>query len=144
MVELRPITPENWFGTLELKLPPEQANFVASNVFSLAESKFRPENVPLGIYEGEEMVGFAMYARNPDDGLYWIRRLMVDERHQRKGVGRAAMLRLIERIRPLPECDRIMISFVDGNSVAEALYASLGFKRTGKFEGREAIACLML
>jgi ribosomal protein S18 acetylase RimI-like enzyme len=44
------------------------------------------------------MVGFVMYGIDADDDNYWIYRLMIDARHQRKGYGRAAMTELLRRL----------------------------------------------
>lgn len=67
-IALRDVTKENWQACIGLRLAPEQEHFVASNAYSLAESKFMPTFIPQAIYAqatpgGEAiMVGFAMYA----------------------------------------------------------------------------------
>lgn len=64
---LRDVTKENWQACVGLRLAPEQEHFVASNAYSLAESKFMPTFIPQAIYaratpnDAERMVGFAMY-----------------------------------------------------------------------------------
>ncbi|HEY8601681.1 MAG TPA: hypothetical protein VIL85_24860, partial [Thermomicrobiales bacterium] len=71
-VSLRDVTKENWQECIKLKLTPEQEHFVASNTYSLAESKFMPTFIPQAIYanmdgiEGETMVGFVMYGLYPE------------------------------------------------------------------------------
>ena len=75
------------------------------------------------------MVGFLMYGRDPEDGRYWIIRLMVDHNHQGKGYGRAALRQAIDLIRSKPDCsDDLSIGFKPDNKVAETLYTSLGFE----------------
>jgi hypothetical protein len=73
-IVLRDVTKENWQECLRLKLAPEQEHFVASNVYSLAESKFMPTFIPQAIYArdvagdataSERLVGFVMYGYYP-------------------------------------------------------------------------------
>jgi diamine N-acetyltransferase len=49
--------------------PPAASN-IASNLYSLAESKFEPSFVPLGIYLEIRMIGFFMYGKDPENGTY--------------------------------------------------------------------------
>jgi len=61
MKSLREITMENFHNCLDLKVNEDQKNFVASNMYSLAEAKADGVSVPLAIYDDETMVGFVMY-----------------------------------------------------------------------------------
>lgn len=126
-VTLRDITPANWEAIIALKVREDQKNFVASNLYSLAEAKIFPDCVPLAIYAAEQPVGFLMYAYEDERREWWIFRLMIAQEEQGKGYGRAAMRLAIERMRAIPGCERIFISFEPENSVAEQLYRSLGF-----------------
>ena len=141
-ITLQPITRENYRACAWLEVAPEQERFVASNAYSLAQACYELECTPLVIYAGDTMVGFAMYALDPDDHKYWIYRLMIDAAHQGKGYGRAAMKLLIEDIRRLPGCDEIGISYVPENSGAKHLYASLGFVESGEVIENETVARL--
>lgn len=142
LIELRPITRENWEVAVELQVREDQRSFVASNAYSLAESKFYPEMTPLGIYHGDEMVGFTMYGHDAEAREWWIIRLMVAAARQGKGYGRAAVQEVIRRISQQPGCDAILVSFEPENRIAEALYASLGFQHTGRIEGGETVVRL--
>lgn len=141
-ITLEPITRDNYRACVQLRVAPDQEHFVASNAFSLVQAAYEPECVPLAIYDGETMVGFAMYALDPDEGSYWIYRLMIDVGHQGKGYGRAAMMALIERMRQLPDCDQLAISYEPHNDVARRLYAGLGFVETGEIIDGETVARL--
>lgn len=142
-VELREITRENWRACVRLKVAPGQERMVATNAASLAQASYEPECVPLAVYECETMVGFVMYARDPDDQQVWVYRLMIDEQHQRRGYGRAALLRLIERLRAQPDCESVSISYLEDNEAARQLYASIGFRETGQVIDGEAVARLV-
>jgi|GEM_PF-6950688 diamine N-acetyltransferase len=52
---------------------------------------------------------------------------MVDEKHQGKGYGKAAMLELIRRLKLHPEVEIIATSHLKTNKTAASLYKSLGF-----------------
>src|SRR5215472_7357385 len=101
-VGVREITRENWLQCVRLTVATEQESFVASNALSLAQSKYEPEWIPLAVYDDDEMVGFLMYGVYRDEGKYWILRVMVDQRFQGKGYGRAAMGLLLGRLRATP------------------------------------------
>jgi diamine N-acetyltransferase len=131
-VSLREVDEYNFWQCINLKVADEQTNFVAPNVRSIAESKVFPYLVPQAIYADEELIGFALYGRDLESGNYWIVRLMIDEKFQGKGYGKAATLGLIEKIRRLPDSGDIYLSFVPGNAGAEKLYRSVGFERTGE------------
>lgn len=135
-IALREITPDNFQKILDLQVRDDQRNFVASNVYSLAEAKVFPACVPLAIYAGEQAVGFLMYTFEERRREWWIFRLMITAGEQGKGYGRAAMRQLIERMSALPGCRQIFISFEPENAVAEKLYRSLGFVSNDEiFEG---------
>ncbi len=143
-ITLQEITRENWLQCARLKVLPEQERFVASNGVSMAQSKYEPEYTPLAVYDGDEMVGFMMYGVEQSENKYWIMRVMVDHRQQGKGYGRAAMRLLLDRIRVIPGCDEVTISYEPDNEVARRLYASVGFRETGEIIEEEVVARLSL
>ena len=138
-VTLRPITQENFNAVIQLKVRDDQAGFVASNAYSLAEAGTFPGRTPLAVYAGETPVGFVMYCDWTKRGEYWIFRLMVAADQQGKGYGREAMRLLIERMREEFHCRSIFISFEPDNAAAEGLYRSLGFLPTGEMVENETV-----
>lgn len=138
-VTLRPLTRENLWPVVELKIHPDQESFVAPNIDSIANAYVEPTFVPLAVYAGEELVGFAMYGQHPDTGAWWVIRLMIALEHQGRGFGRAAMETLLDLMVERTGCDEIITSFVPGNTVAATLYASLGFHPTGEEEDGEPL-----
>jgi diamine N-acetyltransferase len=144
-ITLKELTQENWKACIDLKVHPEQKDFVASNLYSIAESKFYPSCVPLAVYDNETLVGFIMY--EPDlerkiEGAYCIYRLMIDCAHQGKGYGRVAMQQVIERLKKYSDCRVIRTSYVPENTIAAKLYYSLGFQPTGEISDGQI--CLQL
>ena len=141
-ITLRDITRHNWRDCVNLKVQPDQQHFVATNAVSLAQACYEPEWVPLAVYDDAAMLGFVMYGIALEDRQHWILRVMVDAAHQGKGYGRAAMRELLARMRADPACDEILISYEPDNAVAEALYRSLGFEKTGAIVEGETVARL--
>ena len=152
MLEIRPVTKDNWKELIRLKVREEQTHFVASNLYSIAEAQFGDDYeghwdlYPVGIYEGDTPVGFMMYAYNvahPKQQAF-IQRLMVDEKYQGKGYGRFGMEKMLEIFRADDRIHEVGISYEPENEAARALYASLGFKETGEIVGGEVVAALRL
>src|SRR5690349_15824248 len=96
-VRLEPITPENFDECVNLKVADAQSSFVATNLRSIAQSKVYPNVTPMAVYARDEMVGFVLFGH--DDGRYYLVRIMVDERQQGKGYGRAAIVEVIDALR---------------------------------------------
>jgi diamine N-acetyltransferase len=142
MIKLREINRDNFHPVLELSVFEEQSDFVASNCYSLAQAKAQPECVPLAVYNDDELVGFVMYCLDYEDNEYWIYRIMIDKKHQKKGYGKLAMLRVLERLQQDDEHSRVYLSFKPENAGAENLYESLGFTPTGEIFDGEIVYCL--
>lgn len=132
MVELKEINRENFFEVIKLSVAEEQKEFVASNIFSIAQAKAFPECICLAIYADEDLVGFIMYCIDIDDNEYWIYRLMIDAKYQSKGYGKAAMKKLIALIKEDKQHQVIYISFEPENKNAQCLYENLGFVADGR------------
>jgi diamine N-acetyltransferase len=143
-VTLREITMDNFRECIQLRVGEAQKDFVASNMYSLAEAQADKVSNPLAIYAGDEMVGFIMYDLNREENRGYISRLMVDVRSQGKGYGRAAMSDVVGRLKREPGIRDIQTSFHPDNTTADALYASLGFARTGELIDEEIVVRIQL
>jgi len=137
-VELREITRETVRAICDLKVADEQRGFVAPNALSIAEAHFVPTHWMRAIYADEEPAGFLLTHEDPAEGAYYLWRFMVDERHQRRGVGRRAMELLLERWRDLGAA-AATLSVVPTNLDAITFYELLGFDRTGEEHGGELV-----
>lgn len=133
------VTSENWKECIDLKVHPDQTAFVASNAYSLVQAQYIKGLYPLCIFDGEKMVGFAMWEEDPDDHSLAMCRLMIDKRYQKRGYGRAAVVKLMDLIRDQYGHVPFYTSFEPENTVAGDLYMSLGFEKTGELLGEEII-----
>ncbi|MBB3220520.1 GNAT family N-acetyltransferase [Pseudoduganella umbonata] len=141
-VTLEPITRKNVEAVMNLELPPHQAQFVATNAFSIAQASYFPSLRPMAIHHDGNLAGFLLYSINTNDepGCYGIFRLMVDPKFQGRGVGRRAMELLLRELRAQPDLRRITICYMPSNEVGKRFYASLGFVETGLDDDGEMIA----
>lgn len=141
LLSLRSIDQSNWETCIQLKPKQEQEEFIASNLYSIAESKFLPQMKIKAIYCGEILIGFAMYGIDSDDGNYWIYRFMIDEQFQGRGHGKGAMKLIIEDIQSRDDrTDVILLGYQPDNEQARKLYASMGFKESGMAPWGEMLA----
>ena len=148
MPEIRPVTKDNWNALIQLKVSDDQKNFVASNLYSIAEAQFgydyegHWETHPFGIFNGVTPVGFLMYGLNYENPTRqaFIFRLMVDEKFQHKGFGRFGMQKMIELFRADELIKEVGISYKSENEAARKLYASLGFIEPGEMIESEVLA----
>ena len=149
-VTLREITAETVGAVMKLSVTEYQNRFVAPNAWSLGQALFAPEAWYRAVYLGEEPVGFVMLFDEsllvpvPSNPRIAVWRLMVDARYQRRGIGRAAMLQIIEHVRAKGLFGRLSISYVADAGNPEPLYRSLGFEPTGEFDEGEVVMALML
>lgn len=145
-VRLAEVTADNWRDVVNLELNNDQKGLLASNVYSIAESKFNLLARPRAVYAGDQLVGFLMYetgdaAGKPGGAM--IYRFMIDRRHQGKGYGRAALKAAIAELSATPGVRTVLICYFPENT-AKKLYASLGFVEVETGDEDEIIAELPL
>ncbi len=128
----------NYRALYRMQLRPGQESFVSPPRWTLARCYVRIfgdnfEHLPHLIRADEKTVGYVTTvcdSESADD--YWIDDLMIAAEHQGKGYGRASVVETIRMIvRRYPRCHGIQLTCFRANTVAAALYASLGFEATG-------------
>jgi diamine N-acetyltransferase len=149
-VTLREITDRNRPAVTALQLGPGQDLFVPSVQESLDEAAATPQANPWyrAIYAGEDPVGFVMLSWNvtPSPGIlgpWFLWRLLIDERHQKRGYGSAALTQVVEVVRAAGGRE-LLSSFQAGPGEPWPFYEQFGFVRTGAFEDGEAVIRLDL
>jgi ribosomal protein S18 acetylase RimI-like enzyme len=73
----------------------------------------------------------------------YLWRLLIDRRHQRRGIGTSALQLLFERLRAHGH-ESLLVSWHPGPGGPGPLYERLGFVPTGELEEDEVIARLQL
>jgi len=144
-VTLEPITRDTVRAVTALDVAPEQRGFVASNAVSLAQALFHEEAWYRAVHADGELVGFVMLEDEtlkrpppaaPNVGLW---RLMIDHRHQRRGIGREVIRLVLDHARSRPGVQRLLTSYVPGPGSPGPFYLGLGFAPTGEMDGGEIV-----
>ena len=147
MVELKPITEDNFLDAFNLKLAPGQEEFVSHPIRSLAQAYvYRTQCQPFGIYAEGEMVGYVMVIYDWDIPEYDIWHMMIDEKEQGRGFGGEALDRVLDYIRtkPFGRSDRVALTCNKENPAAMKLYERKGFLPTGAEDEDEIEMALTL
>jgi len=149
-IQLREITDANRAAVLGLQVDPDQEQFVASVADSLDEAASTPEGSPWyrAIYAGDEPAGFVMlsWAATPTAeiiGPWFLWRLLIDRRHQRRGIGRAALAQVVELIRA-EGASELLTSYHPGQGEPWSFYERLGFRPIGAIDHDEIVLSLDL
>jgi diamine N-acetyltransferase len=143
-VELCPVDHRNWRACADLSATEAQQTYVAPVTRYLALCAY--DNgpwQPAALTADDTTVGFVMHAVDPADHSFWIGGLVIDQVHQRRGYGRAAVNALIDQASREGH-SAIALSYQPANSPARALYSSLGFIESGETEDDEVVARLIL
>ena len=138
-VSLRPVTPENVYDVMRLRVTKEQEQFVADNARSLAEAAYNQYAWPRAIYADETPVGFLMLYDDPHTPEYFLWRLMIDHRYQRMGFARKAIEQLVDYVAGRPNAATLGVSYVPGEGSPQPFYAALGFAETGEVADEEKV-----
>jgi diamine N-acetyltransferase len=146
VVSLREITSETVRAVTSLSVAESQKGFVAPNAISLAQALFAPQAWYRAIYCAEEPVGFVMLedesltmTPRPEKPGVSVWRFMIDARFQGRGIGRAALLQVIEHVRAKGIFETLELSYVPGPGCPEPFYLGLGFRHTGRRDEGEVI-----
>ena len=148
MVSLRQITDANREAVEALGVSPAQRRFVSGVRESMVEAAAEPDAQAIcwAIYTGETPVGFVMIAdevRSPEYIAHFLWKLLIDERHQRRGFGTATLDLVVEyfRARGVGE---MWTSAGQGEGSPIAFYERYGFERTGELHGDEVLLRLQI
>jgi diamine N-acetyltransferase len=144
-VSLREITDDTLYDISQLKVAENQTDYVAPNLYSLAQALFYPEADYRGIYSNDQLVGFLMLYDEtkrevvPEKPEVDVWRFMIDEKHQKKGIGKQVLKMIIEELKDKQCFEFVKLSYVPGNDSAVELYKAVGFKETGELDDGEVV-----
>jgi len=149
-VTLREITADTVRSVIRLSVADSQKGFVAPNAVSLAQALFAPDAWYRAIYVGDELAGFIMLedqslrSPRPEKPKVTVWRFMIDTKCQGRGIGKAALLRVIEHVRAKGLFKTLELSYVPGPGCPEPFYLGLGFLHTGRVDENEIVLELPL
>ena len=114
----------------------EQAGFIESVNECLQEADELELWRPVGIYDSDTLIGFAMYGYFPEPtpGQLWLDRLLIDKKYQGKGYGKQAVFSLLDRLHAEYQSDTVYLSVYENTPRAIRLYQQIGFRFNGKYD----------
>ncbi|WP_243142877.1 GNAT family N-acetyltransferase [Lactonifactor sp. BIOML-A7] len=130
-----PVNPAIRRDVESLRTLPEQTGFIESVSDCMKEADESPKWRPVGIYDGNMLVGFAMYGCfqiSKREGEVWLDRILIDGKHQGRGYGREAVSALLKRLHQEYGKKQVYLSVYESNTAAIHLYKQLGFQFNGK------------
>jgi len=154
MIELREITWDNFWAVVNLKPAESQAHYLPPTSVFMAQAyvnlKLQYNDVCFAIYNGSDVVGFTKIVfvskgEEPflfDEDTYYLDALMIDEKHQGRGYGKAALKQILKYIKTAPwgKVCSIKTACYQDNTNAAALYEKFGFVKTDRFiQGRQGL-----
>ena len=145
---VREVTADNLLAVGKLEVAAGQRAFVASNPWSLAQVAHEPAGRAVALYDGDTPVGLVLLyderldKDEPANQLY-VWRLMVDARHQRRGIGRCAIAWIVEQAR-LGAYASVGLAHWPDEGHAGPFYEKLGFTYTGEVDEGERVMVLTL
>lgn len=151
-LEFREINKDNFYNVCMLDVKSEDKEFVNNNEMSLAEAYlFKTMGayvLPIAIYRNRVPIGFIMITKGYiGDNIkgeyinnYRVSRIMIEVKHQNKGLGKLALKQVIEIIKSISIDESfIWISTKEKNAKAIHVYEHNGFKKTNDYCGDEVI-----
>ena len=141
-ISLEEINQSNYEAICDLDVTKEQEDYVACNMWSLVEAHYNSGYTCKAIYENDQPVGFLMWVLEAESKIS-IWRFMVDQNHQKKGIGREALKMALEEIAVYPAIKEIEICYNPKNPVAKGFYSSFGFNEIGMHEDGEDMIALI-
>lgn len=136
-LNLRKVCDENYSSIIDLHVKEGQEGFIETTKECLQEAEELALWRPVGIYDGDKLVGFAMYGcfeYEGKKGRVWLDRLMIGDGHQGKGYGKASLNLLIQTLYEEYNCDEIFLSIYEDNVNAIRLYENVGFRFNGEID----------
>ena len=140
-IEFRAVTDRNRDAVLAIHAGPAEGRYVPSVADSIEEAAVTPEGNPWyrAVYLEGQPVGFVMLSWDVTPqpphflGPWFLWRLIVDERHQRRGIGRAIVDEVV-RLTRAEGATELLTGHGMGEGDPGEFYERLGFVPTGEFD----------
>jgi diamine N-acetyltransferase len=149
MVSLRPLSESDRQAVDALRVAPSQERFVSSVADSMRQAAEHPGAHAMYwvVHADDTPVGFVMIADEVDGPDYvpqYLWKLLIDERHQRRGFGTATLDLIVEYFRGRPGAEVLTTSAGQGDGSPIAFYERYGFERTDEVSDGEVVLRLEL
>ncbi|MEG2412864.1 MAG: GNAT family N-acetyltransferase [Clostridium sp.] len=143
-ITLKQVTKENWYECTNLEVYKEQEGIVAPNYNSIILSLLCENWNAKCIYEDDTLIGFLLYGIEEDTSKPMLLRYMIDKKFQGKGLGKKAVLKLLDLIKIEYGNIKFYTTVSPQNISAEKLYESVGFEKIEEIMWDETVMVLQL
>ncbi len=141
-VTLQPVTGDTWEAVAQLHVTPQQTAFVATPSYDLAMCCYGDTWHPLAVTVDDAVMGLCLWGIDPADGSCWLGGVLIDQRYQGRGYGKAAVQAALALLAAEHAQHAFALSYHPRNQVAKQLYHALGFRETGEVVDDEVVARL--
>lgn len=127
------ITEDNWTEAAKIEHREDQGNFVADGLEIIALAYVNREKKARcrAIYADDEMVGLLLVEELVEEpSCYHLHEFLIDQNHQHKGYGTAALKKLQRSLAIEQKFPRIEVCAHKDNTNAKACYEKAGFVKT--------------
>jgi diamine N-acetyltransferase len=137
------LTADNIEAVLAVTPRPEQLRHVNPVAWYVAMAAYEGVWQPVALVADDgEVVGFAQWAWDDSDSTYTLGGIVLDARHQGRGLGRPLLDALVTHVRALPRSGTVVLTVHDDNERARGLYGRYGFVETGEVLDGELVMVL--
>lgn len=133
-IELTDVTEDNWLDVASLSVKDSQKSYVAPAIGILARGYvYRTCNARVYVIKHEGVfIGVALVREFADEPLgYDLQQFMIDQRHQGKGYGSAALRLILDELRNEGRFDHVEVCVKKEDAEAIRLYERHGFVDSG-------------
>ncbi len=127
------LTADNIEAVLAVAPRPEQLRHVNPVSWYVAKAAYEEVWQPVALVGADdEVMGFAQWAYDESDSTFTLGGVVLDARHQGRGLGRAVLDALVAHVRAQPQAGTVVLTVHGDNERARGLYQRYGFEETGE------------
>lgn len=148
MIQIKAVDAQNILAVCELTTNQDcigaAQKHSCCNAISIAEANYHLELHPNAIYNNNVLIGFFMYERTEHQAeTATIRRFMIDDRFQQKGLEEKAFAHILRGLK-IQGVKTVILRINDANPIAKNRCLSFGFQFTEKIDPDECCYTLKL
>ena len=120
---------------MKIELLPGQDEELCSKetIKEIFEKDEKGECTAFDVYEGDDLVGFAMFCEYPE-GSWFLWNYAIDARFQNRGLGTQALREVLDHMKSLYRVKEFTTTYCWGNAHAKHIYEKAGFIETDVVE----------
>lgn len=138
MIHVEDINVENWRTPLNVSKAQELYVANTTTILARAYAYRNARSKAFLIYDDKTPVGMGLYHDEESLNGYIFSELLIDERFQSKGYGKAATKIVLDCMKNDGKYNKVFLCYIEGNDAAKALYEKFGFIEIDR-DGNEII-----